>query len=404
MRILIVNRLLGTLLGGGETFDLNVAQNLVKRNHNVTVITARPIFSRSLLTYPNLKFVYLPTLNLRSFDLKIRRINQTLGAICRYVDMFIFEIFVFLWFLYSYSDFQFDLVQCCNMFWLPKWILMHLNIPVVSWLPGPPPKLKQYLIRTLISQPHFGLFTHGEPVIVLENQLGLKRGIDFEVIEPGIDITIAEAYNSQRNIIRSSLNITDRTIVGVTVARLIPIKNFPFLIEGLARVVHNLKMPIIWFVIGDGPERSSIKRLIESKRLQDWIHCLGQVEHNKVHKFLAVADIFALTSIYENFSLAILEAMAHKLPIVATNVGYLKTLIQESNAGILVNLEDVEGLSRAIGMLVTNEQLRHQLGKNGRVYVQRYDWSNIVNKLLKFYENVIAGRSVFTYNKINKSG
>jgi len=394
MHILIVNRMTGTLLGGGETFDLAIARNLVKTGHNVTVVTAKPLFSRPLVSYSDLEIVYLSTPNLRPLEARVRQVSQTSGAICRYVDMFIFERIVLSWLLHNRNYSQYDLVQCCGMFWLPRWVITRFNIPVVSWLPGPPSKLTQRLIRALVSYPHFGLFTHGDTVMFLEDELGFARGVEFEVIEPGVDLATAEACDAQRNIIRDKLNISDDTVVGVTVARLIPIKNIAFLIEGLKRAVHELGAPIVWLMVGEGPERPSLERLAKAKGLEGCVRWLGQLQQSEVHRILAAADIFALTSAYENFSIATLEAMAHGLPIVATDVGYLKTIVLESGGGILVSPGDVEGLAQAIARLATDSDFRRRLGNNGRAYVQCFDWSNTTTKLLKLYEQVMAGRPV----------
>jgi glycosyltransferase involved in cell wall biosynthesis len=82
--------------------------------------------------------------------------------------------------------------------------------------------------------------------------------------------------------------------------------------------------------------------------------------------------------------------MAHRLPIVATDVGYLKTIVRESGGGILVSPGNVEDLAQAIARLVNDPDYRRQLGENGRFYAQRFAWPNIIAKLLQFYERVIT--------------
>jgi len=384
--------MIGTLLGGGETFDLGVARNLAKIGHEVVIVTAKPLFSRSRLSYPDLNIVYLPTIDLRPFEVKSRRFSQILGTVFRYADSYVFERIVFSWISRHGNYSKYDIVQCCGMIRLSKWIASRLKIPVVTWLPGPPSRLMQRVILALISHPHVGLFCHGDTVKILENQLGFVRGVDFEVIEPGIDFELVQTYTSQRNKIRAELGVSPETVVGVTVARLIPVKNIPFLIEGLEVVVHELRMPIVWFFIGHGPERPFLERLTVAKGLQGCIRWLGQMPQSEVHKILAASDIFALTSVYESFSIATLEAMAHGLPIVATDVGYLRQMVKESHGGILIRVGDVEGLVQVIARLVSDSDYRRMLGESGKVYAQRFAWPNIVVRLLQFYEQVIVGR------------
>jgi|GEM_PF-2940627 len=392
MRVLIVNRMIGTLLGGGETFDLGVARNLVKMGHDVTVVTARPLLSVPRLSHADLNVVYLPTIDLRPLEARSRKINQKMGAVWRHFDNHLFERLVFSWFSRRSNYFEYNIVQCCSMIWLPKWIAERLRIPVVTWFPGPPSSLIQRVLPALVSHPHIGLFCHGDPVKILEKQLGFIQGVHFEVIEPGIDFELVQTYTSQRNKIRAELGVSPETVVGVTVARLIPVKNIPFLIEGLEVVVHELRMPIVWFFIGHGPERPFLERLTVAKGLQGCIRWLGQMPQSEVHKILAASDIFALTSVYESFSIATLEAMAHGLPIVATDVGYLRQMVKESHGGILIRVGDVEGLVQVIARLVSDSDYRRMLGESGKVYAQRFAWPNIVVRLLQFYEQVIVGR------------
>lgn len=391
MRILIVNRMIGTLLGGGETFDLGVARNLAKIGHEVVVVTAKPLFSRSRLSYPDLNVIYLPTIDLRPLEAKSRRFSQILGTVFRYADNYIFERIVFSWISRHSNYSKYDIVQCCSMTWLPKWIATHLKIPVVTWLPGPPSRLEQRLLRTIVSCPHVGLFCHGDPVKILENQLGFVRGVDFEIIEPGIDFELVKEYTRQRNNIRAELGLSSDTVVGVTVARLIPVKNHHFLIEGIEQAVYELEAPIVWFFVGDGPERPFLERVTKAKNLQDRVRWLGQMPQNEVHRILAASDIFALTSVYENFSIATLEAMAYGLPIVATEVGYLREIVKESGGGILIRVGDIKGLAKAIAGLASDTNYRRQLGENGRAYARHFAWPNIIAKLLQFYEQVMSG-------------
>lgn len=391
MKILIINKMLGTILGGGETFDLTIARMLTRLDNEVTVVTGRPFFSPPLF-YPDLKVIYLRAPILRSFEEKARYLNNTLGTVCRYLDNLIFEHFVFSWLLRNQKYYQFQIVQCCSMFWLPKWLIQTLGIPVVSWLPGPPSRLVQKQLRSLVRYPHFGLFTHGDPVRILENQLGFVRGMDFEIIEPGVDIATAKAYDSKRNSIRNNLLVPPELVVGVTIARLIAVKNIPFLLRGIQIATQNPKIHLIWYVVGNGPEHLSLKKLAIKMGLQRCVHWLGQLPQSGVHEILKAADVFALTSSYESFSIATLEAMAHGLPVVATDVGFLSTIVKESHGGILVKLGDDEGLAQAIIKLATDGEYRQQLGANGRSWVEQFDWSNTIKKLLEFYKRVLNKR------------
>src|SRR3989338_4390442 len=115
----------------------------------------------------------------------------------------------------------------------------------------------------------------------------------------------------------------DRIIIG-TIANFYPTKGLGYLIE-TAEYFKN-KDNIVFMVIGDGPERASLENLIKQKGLQKKIIFLGQIPD--AHKLLSAFDIFVLPSIKEGFPWVVIEAMAAKLPVVATRVGAVPEIIE----------------------------------------------------------------------------
>jgi glycosyltransferase involved in cell wall biosynthesis len=108
---------------------------------------------------------------------------------------------------------------------------------------------------------------------------------------------------------------------------------------------------------------------------------------------LAASDVFVLPSRYENFSNAVLEAMAHGLPVIGTQVGYLQDLIRDSGAGVAVPLGDVASMSNAIGNMAANEGRRKEYSKRGREFARQFAWPRIADKLVSLYEDARgAGR------------
>jgi len=362
LRILIVNRALGTLFGGGESFDLNAARYLTKRGHRVTVITAKPLL-RKPLEYPDINVVYLPSPNLRRYAYLSERINK-LSAAIYHLDNWLFERKVFRWLSEGEKYKQFDIVQCCSLLNLPRWIASRWKLPVVMWLPGPPSGLARKVIKKLIHKPNFGLFTHGAPVEVSEKQMDLILDKDFFVVEPGIDLMIADSAKSDRETLKRSLKIPDNALIGITVCWLVPVKNVSFLIHGITEAIKK-GANYHWLIVGNGPERQKLEKLTEELGIASNVHFLGYQTNQKVHKLLAISDVYALTSTYENFSISTLEAMAHRLPVIATEVGYLQVMIRESDAGILVPSNGIAALADALVKLAFDAELRQTLEKKG---------------------------------------
>lgn len=388
LKILIVNRAMGTLFGGGESFDLNAARYLAKRGHKVTVITAKPLL-RKPLEYPDINVIYISSPNLRRYAYLSEHINKKLSAASYHLDNWVFEKQVFHWLFKGEKHKQFDVVQCCSLLNLPRWIVSEWQMPVVMWLPGPPSGLARKAIKKLVQKAHFGLFTHGAPVEVLQNQMGLTLDRDFFVVEPGIELVFIDKVKADEEKLRKEFGIPNSSLVGVTVCRLVPVKNVGFLIHGIATALKQ-GANYHWLIVGDGPERKMLERLAQKLGVTSNIHFLGYQPNPKVHQFLSISDVYALTSFYENFSISTLEAMAHRLPIVATEVGYLQVMVRESGGGILVPPNDIDALADALVKLASDAALRRMLGEQGRAYSERFDWPVIAEKLEGVYEYVIS--------------
>lgn len=146
-----------------------------------------------------------------------------------------------------------------------------------------------------------------------------------------------------------------RLIVG-TLAGLRPVKN----LRRLVRIAAPLKDRLRLVVIGDGPQRAAIQAQAQALGLDDVVmpgH-LGQPQD-----FLGALDIFALTSDSEQFPVALVEAMAAGLPVVATDVGDVAAMLSQPNRALVLPPDDEAGLTRALGRLIGSEELRRELGE-----------------------------------------
>lgn len=388
MKVLIVNRALGTLFGGGESFDYNAARFLASRGHEVTLITGKPLWGVINNTFPDLNIIYVASPNLRRYAYATEKINSKLSAAFYHIDNALFEWAVLRWFA-AQSKNVFDIVHCCSLFHLPEKLLNRYKQPVISWLPGPPSARVRGRLLRLVANSHFGLFAHGSPEWTLLS-MGFVRGSEFEIIEPGIDLSTVDSITPGRCIQRRQLGIGTEELLGVTTARLVPVKNLPLLVEALGSAK---KRGVIWhwLFIGDGPLASELKQRAATLGISSQIHFLGQQAPQDVHAWLAVADLFALTSNYENFSIATLEAMAHSLPVIGTEVGYLKVLISEAKAGRVVSPSNSEQLATTLVELAEVKN-REGYGQAGRQFVERLDWPNIAQRLEALYQQAIKGR------------
>jgi glycosyltransferase involved in cell wall biosynthesis len=156
------------------------------------------------------------------------------------------------------------------------------------------------------------------------------------------------------------------TVIG-TVAHLSHEKGLNFLIEA-ASLIPDAKEKLRFVIVGNGACLPDLKALAQAKGLGDIFQFVGF--HTNISQYMNAFDIFALPSLSEGLSSAILEAMAASLPIVATTVGGIPELVHNGDNGLLVAPADPAALAHAILYLVDNPEVSRNMGLRGRARVE----------------------------------
>lgn len=139
-------------------------------------------------------------------------------------------------------------------------------------------------------------------------------------------------------------------------------KRFSDLIQAFSILaIKNKKIKLV--LVGDGPEKSNYEALVIKLGIQNQVVFAGY--QNEIGAYYAVFDIFCLVSAYEAFGLVLAEAMLHKLPVVATNVGGMQYIIDDNETGFLVEKFDIEAISKKLNILCLDADLRKQFGDKG---------------------------------------
>ncbi len=160
-------------------------------------------------------------------------------------------------------------------------------------------------------------------------------------------------------------------------------KGFDVLIEALT----FLPTAYLW-IAGEGPEKVKLQKQASELGVSERVRFLGW--RNDVPALLAAADIFVCSSRIEPLGNIILEAWASRTPVVAASADGPIELIQSGNNGLLVPLEDPEGLSSAIKTLLNNYSIRDRLVEAGyQTYYESFEESNVVAKYISLFTNTL---------------
>jgi glycosyltransferase involved in cell wall biosynthesis len=177
----------------------------------------------------------------------------------------------------------------------------------------------------------------------------------------------------------------------VTVGRLVPVKAYRFLLRACARLI-SARRRLKLIVIGGGPERDALEALARDLEMVDAVEFTGPLPNDRVRERVRGADCFALSSFAEGVPVVLMEAMALAVPCVATRVTGVPELIEHEKQGLLVAPADEKALAAAIARLMDDEQLRAELGANGRKKIlSEYDLRENARELMRKLSAVRAG-------------
>lgn len=173
----------------------------------------------------------------------------------------------------------------------------------------------------------------------------------------------------------------------VSVGNLVPVKNHELLIKAICHIRRKVDL----IIIGNGPLRNEYEELWKLNGALGDLILPGQLDQVNVKRLLLSSDIYVHSSKSQGTSegtpRAILEAMALGLPVVSTNVGAISGMINNNETGILVDADNILELSKAIEMLLDNENTRVNIGTNARKLVKKEYDSEVV---FEEYRNILS--------------
>ncbi|MDA0588824.1 MAG: glycosyltransferase family 4 protein [Planctomycetota bacterium] len=178
----------------------------------------------------------------------------------------------------------------------------------------------------------------------------------------------------------------DRPVIG-SVGRLSNEKAFDVLIRSVDQLIESGSDATL-IIAGDGPKRARLESLIEATEKPDRIRLLGHVADPRV--VFAALDVFAISSRSEGLPNVLLEALACRVPVVATMVGGIPRVVSDEHDALLVSPDDADGLTLAFTRILNNAALAEQLSTNGLATVEaRYSFETRMQKMVAVYDDIL---------------
>jgi len=180
----------------------------------------------------------------------------------------------------------------------------------------------------------------------------------------------------------------------LTVGRLVAIKGHEYVMRAMAKL-RDLGCRLNLDIVGDGPEKEKLAGLIRELKLEELVRLRGSLDSRAIGELMNQAHIFILASVniegdQEGQGLALQEAQAAGLPVIATRHGALPEGLVEGESGFLVPERDVDALADRINYLMAHSGLWASMGIKGRKFVTgRYDIHKLNRELVAIYERLI---------------
>ena len=219
----------------------------------------------------------------------------------------------------------------------------------------------------------------------------VNLGISSEklvVIYGGVDSNhFKPSDNGARKEIKEEFGLSqDEKLIGY-LGRLVPIKGLETLIKA-AQLIKISQPNARLLIVGEGPLKSILIEMARRLEVADMVIFTGR--RNDAHRILSALDVFVLPSLSEGLSNALMEAMAMRLPVVASSIPPNKELIQDRYNGVLFSPRDTEKLASSIVELINNRRFAIKLGNHAReVIEEKYSMLRRVNAELDLYENTL---------------
>jgi N-acetyl-alpha-D-glucosaminyl L-malate synthase BshA len=175
----------------------------------------------------------------------------------------------------------------------------------------------------------------------------------------------------------------------VHVSNFRPVKRVGDLVTAFAQIASEVPDAKL-LLLGDGPERPNVERLIRDFDLADRVQCPGF--KRDIYTYLRCARAFVLCSELEGAPLSILEAMSSGLPVVATEVGGVPELITDGENGLLVPFGDIAALANRMYAVLTDDVLATRLGEQARKRIlANHTAEQVIPQYEAVYESILNG-------------
>jgi len=347
-------------LGGIAIYSQNLAEELIKRGYEVTIITYKKMDRKG----KKIKIYEIPIID----KFFLRGFSYFLGSLA-----------VLAWI----GD-RIDIIHChpihpagtiasfFNLFQSIPFIITSHGSDVVKWSALP---LVDKIFSAIANSAN-KIMCVSYFVARKAKKIGIKKN-KIEVVYNGINIP-GELKRKSKNKVRKELNLSKNRKIVLFVGPLTKEKRPGLILKFVKKIDAD------FLFIGDGPLKKELEKFIEKNNLKN-IKLLGSLSHKKTLKFIKAADVLTIPSKYEGFGLVALEAMFLGTAVIAKPVASLKEILSPNS--LTNNFEN------KIRRILTNKKLKASIIKKNRDKAKKFTVKRMVDEIEKIYQEVFVASS-----------
>lgn len=215
---------------------------------------------------------------------------------------------------------------------------------------------------------------------------------DIEVVPTGLEGSYFNENTEAVEEIRSTYK-GDKEYLFCTVARITKEKNFDFLVNGLKELKDRIGNNFRLMVIGEGPYREEVEKLIVELDLEDNIVFLNNIDNKLISNYYRASDLFLFASKSETQGIVLLEAMAAQTPVIAVRASGVVEVLENGENGFMT-YENTSTWAAKIEEVLNDDNLKKSLEENSYKTALRYMSSNVAKMAEVFYKNAIHRKKV----------
>ena len=383
MRILVINYEYPPIGGGGGFVTRDILEHMVELGHHVTIVTSH---YKGLKRHDNVKGVKV---------FRVPVLFRTKEEVANIPSMLCYVPCSLLKVLFGLNGYRYDIINThftvpsgptgyllSRLFHLPNVLSIHggdIYDPSKSLSPHKTP-----LLSTVV----WSMLNTADRVVAQSNDTKrnaykyYKVNRNIDVIPLGIKKPAFERKT------RLDFDLDPDEMVFCTIGRLVKRKNIDDTLEVLSGLKDRYRFKFL--IMGEGPERNHIERLIERLGLERKVRLLGNVSDELKFQVLDLSDCYLSTALHEGFGLVFLEAMECGLPIICYNRGGQNDFLVNGKTGFLVELDDKKAFSKKLIELMTNLELKKKVVSYNKNHVKHYYISTCAEKYISLFQNAIS--------------